>query len=72
MEMAKAENKQLIEHVNVDVNDRMNYFKQQQLKLSSDIQLGINSVRSELGLTNKDMPSRVNLYTLNKVLDMVL
>lgn len=72
MEMAKAANKQQIEHTNADFNDRMNYFKQQQLKLSSDIQLGIKSIRSELGLNNKDMPSRVSLYTLNKVMDMVL
>lgn len=50
----------------------MAYLRQQQVKVQSDVKLGIQALRSELGLTIQDTPTRLSLYSLHRVQEMLL
>lgn len=53
-------------------DQKMAYLRQQQVKVQSDLKLSVKALRTEIGLTASDIPTRLSLYSLHRVQEMLL
>lgn len=57
---------------NLKLTEQLGLQRKQVMNLKSDFKLEVENCREELGLSNQNLSPKINLYSLSRVVEMLL